>query len=151
VPSVELFYAVPVEMGQPNNDSKKCPQGYTYRRGYTRKMHKKGYTVQRKGQLYNVSIKKNTVEIPPSCVKNRDSAIQDSKAALRKGALIKYGYSFKLRDKDREVALKKAVAAYGKKKVFSKLATVAQLARTSQPKAAAIFARDAKWIHDNVA
>ena len=41
-------------------DSRKCPPGYTYRKGYTRKMRKKAYTVQRKGQLYNVSIKKTS-------------------------------------------------------------------------------------------
>jgi len=131
-------------------DSTKCPPGYTYRKGYTRKMRKKAYTVQRKGQLYNVSIKKNTVEIPPACVKDRESAVKDEQAALRKGALIKYGYSYKLRDKDREQALKRAVEAYGKKKVYSKLAAVAKLAKASQPKAAAIFARDARLVKDNM-
>ena len=138
-------------MPQPDElDSKKCPPGYTYRKGYTRKMRKKAYTVQRKGQLYNVSIKKNTVEIPPACVKDRESAVKDEQAALRKGALIKYGYSYKLRDKDRDQALKKAVEAYGKKKVYTKLATVAKLAKVSQPKAAAIFARDAKLVKNTM-
>jgi Family of unknown function (DUF5771) len=138
-------------MRQPNNNNskKKCPPGYSYRKAYTRKMHKKAYTVQRKGQLYDVSIKKNTVEIPASCVKNRESAIQDERAALRKGALIKYGYSFKLRDQDREIGLKKAIQAYGAKKVFTKLAIAAKVSKNSQPKASAIFARDAKWVHSN--
>jgi hypothetical protein len=138
-------------MRQPDDaGSKKCPPGYTFRKGYTRKMRKKAYTVQRKGQLYNVSIKKNTVEIPPACVKDRESAVQDDKAALRKGALIKYGYSYKLRDEDREVALKKAVEAYGKKKVYTKLVAVAKLAKSSQPKAAKIFARDASLVKNNL-
>jgi len=135
-------------MRQPG-DAQDCPPGYTYRKGYTRKMHKKAYTVQRKGQLYNVSIKKNTVEIPSSCVKNRDSAVQDTRAALRKGALIKYGYSFKLRDEDREKGLRKAIQAYGAKKVFTKLAAVAKLSKTSQPKASAIFVKDARWVQAN--
>jgi len=138
-------------MRQPDDlNSRKCPSGYTYRKGYTRKMRKKAYTVQRKGQLYNVSIKKNTVEIPPACVKDRQSAIKDEQAALRKGALIKYGYSYKLRDKDRESALRKAVEAYGKKKVYTKLVAVAKLAKSSQPKAAVIFAKDALLVRNNM-
>ena len=132
-----------------NSNTKKCPPGHTYRKGYTRKMHKKGYTVRRKGQQYNVSIKKNTVEIPSSCVKDRRSMVKNSAEALRKGSLIKYGYSFKLADTVRESALKKAVAAYGAKKVFSKLATVALLSKRSQPNASAIFARDSKYVKDH--
>ena len=140
-----------LEMRQPNNgNSKGCPQGYTYRKGYTRKMRKdtlnQGYTVQRKGQFYTVKVKKNTVEIPSACVKNRQSAVQNTQEALRKGSLIKYGYSFKLSDGSRKTALKKAVEAYGAKKVYSKLALVAKLSSKSQPKASIIFAEDAKFV-----
>jgi len=147
---MKYFTPSEVEMRQPNNvNTRKCPQGYAFRKGYTRKMRKKGYTVQRKGQQYNVSIKKNTVEIPPACVKDRKSIVKNSAEALRKGSLIKYGYSFKLADKVRETALRKAVGAYGAKKVFSKLATVAILSKKSQPKASAIFARDSEFVKNN--
>ena len=147
----KLFYFGTLEMRQPNEqNSKKCPQGYAYRKGYTRKMKQnvlnKGYTVQRKGQFYTVKVKKNTVEIPAACVKNRESAVQNSQEALRKGSLIKYGYSFKLADGARKTALKKAVEAYGAKKVYSKLALVAKLSSKAQPKASAIFVEDAKFV-----
>lgn len=145
----KLFYFGTLEM-RDDQDSKGCPQGYTYRKGYTRKMKQnvlnKGYTVQRKGQFYTVKVKKNTVEIPAACVKNRESAVQNSQEALRKGSLIKYGYSFKLADGARKTALKKAVEAYGAKKVYSKLALVAKLSSKTQPKASAIFVEDAKFV-----
>jgi hypothetical protein len=131
-------------MPQPEGD--KCPLGYTFRKGYTRKIRKSPFYVQRKGQLYTVDPKKNAAEIPASCVKNRASAVRNTQNALRKGVLIKYGYSYKLADGVREKALRKAVEAYGAKKVYSKLHVVAKLAQKKYPQPASIFARDSQWV-----
>ena len=139
------FYLSPSrEMPQPEGEV--CPPGYTYRKGYTRKIRKSPFYVQRKGQLYTVDPKKNAAEIPASCVKNRTSAVRNTQNALRKGVLIKYGYSYKLADGVREKALQKAVDAYGAKKVYTKLHVVAKLSKKRHPKPSAIFARDSEWV-----
>jgi hypothetical protein len=96
-----------------------------------------------------VDPKKNAAKIPASCVKNRASTVRNTQNALRKGVLIKYGYSYKLADGVREKALRKAVDAYGAKKVYSKLYVVAKLAQKKHPKPASIFARDSQWIKAN--
>ena len=142
-----IFTQRQVEMPQPEGES--CPPGYTYRKGYTRKIRKSPFYVQRKGQLYTVDPKKEAAEIPASCVKNRTSAIRTTQNALRKGVLIKYGYSYKLADGVREKALRKAVDAYGAKKVYTKLHVVAKLSKRRHPKPSAIFARDSEWIKAN--
>jgi hypothetical protein len=96
-----------------------------------------------------VDPKKNAAEIPASCVKNRLSTVRNTQNALRKGVLIKYGYSYKLADGVREKALRKAADAYGPKKVYTKLHTVAKLSRRKHPKPAAIFERDSQWVKNN--
>ena len=100
----------------------KCPPGYILRRGYTRKfknsVKRQGYTVRRKGKLFTVLPKKNSAYVPPQCIKNRGlpgKGPVDGKGigALRKGELIKYGYSYRLADSKRQSALKKAMKSYG--------------------------------------
>jgi len=131
-------------MARPQSE-KECGPGYTYRKGYTRKKPKKSFLVQRKGQLYKVNPEKEAV-IPSTCVKNQNSTVRNTRVALRKGVLIKYGYSYKLADGVREKALKRAVDAYGPKKVYTKLHVVAKLSRKSHAKAAAVFEQDSQWI-----
>jgi hypothetical protein len=133
-------------MVKPASGNQPCPDGYVLRKGYTRKLKQnvlnKGYTVQRKGQFYTAKPTKNTVDVPASCVKKKSNS---GMGVLRKGTLIKYGYSFKLADRQREKALIHAMEAYGKTSVVNRLATVAKLAKASQPNVAAIFMRDREW------
>jgi len=126
-----------------------CPEGYTLRKGYTRKFTKnvknKGFTVRRKGTVYTVRPKANSIKVDPVCVKNRVNGI----GKLRKGELIKYGYQYRLSDALRHKALEKAVKQYGALSVFRKLDAVAKLSVRVAPDASKIFAKDRNWIHDN--
>jgi ribosomal protein L28 len=132
-----------------------CPQGYIMRRGYTRKfkpnVKSSGFTVRRKGTVYTVRPKANTIRVPAACIKDRGLPGKGPREGegigkLRKGELIKYGYQYRLSDLSREKALVKAVTAYGALSVYHKLDAVAKLSVTHAPDASKIFAKDRDWI-----
>jgi len=137
-------------MVKPVSGSKPCPDGYTLRKGYTRKLGanilEKGYLVQRhrgKRQTFRAKPTKRETVVPPSCAKKKTNS---GKGVLRKGTLIKYGYSFKLADSQRKKALANAMKAYGKISVYNRLNTVAELAKAKEPTVAAIFLMDRDWV-----
>jgi hypothetical protein len=69
-------------------------------------------------------------------------------SALRRGDLIKYGYSFRLSDRKRYSALRKAVNAYGASTVVHKLDAVAKLS-VKHPDVAKTFAEDRDWVRSH--
>jgi hypothetical protein len=82
-----------------------CPPGYILRKGYTRKFRnttkKEGYLVHKFGKVYTVKPKKNVTYVSSACIKNRGLPGKGPRegegfASLRKGELIKYGYSYRL-------------------------------------------------------
>lgn len=132
-----------------------CPSGYIMRKGYTRRFRKSitnsGYTVRRKGTVYVAKPKKRSITVNAGCIRDRGLPGKgptngESIGKLRKGALIKYGYQYRLSDLTREKALKKAVHAYGAESVYHKLDAVAKLSPRTSPDASKIFSRDRNWI-----
>jgi len=127
-----------------------CPEGYTLRKGYTRKISnsigKKGYTRRVKGVLHIVHPKTNTTQVDAACVKKRKTR---SIGKLRKGELIKYGYQYRLSDALRRKALDKAVKQYGALSVYRKLDAVAKLSVRTAPDASKIFGKDRNWIRNS--
>jgi Family of unknown function (DUF5771) len=139
-------------------DSKDCPAGYILRKGYTRKFKnatkKMGFTVRRNHKVFTVRPKANSVHVPAACIKDRGLAgkgPRDGKGIgpLRKGELIKYGYSYRLPDSQRRSALKRAVDRYGALTVYRKLDAVAKLSMRTAPDASKIFKMDRDWIRSN--
>jgi hypothetical protein len=133
-----------------------CPKGYILRRGYTRRfrpsLKTSGFTVRRKGTVYTVRPKANTIRVPPSCIKDRGlpgKGIGEGFGKLRKGELIKYGYQYRLSDSLRQAALKKAIKRYGPLSVYRKLDAVAKLSLRTAPDASDIFIRDRDWVREN--
>lgn len=135
-----------------------CPKGYVLRKGYTRKFRPSvkatGFTVRRKGKVYTVRPKVNTVRVNASCILNRGLPGKGPREGegigkLRKGELIKYGYQYRLSDSLREKALKKAVERYGALSVYRKLNAVAKYSVRTAPDASKVFARDRDWIRGN--
>jgi len=135
-----------------------CPKGYIKRKGYTRKfksiVKQQGFTVRRKGKLYTVRPKKDMTYVPPSCIRNRGLPGKGPKegdgiGSLRKGELIKYGYSYRLPDSVRHKALNKAIKAYGALSVYRKLDAVAKYSMRTAPDASKIFKIDRDWIRAN--
>jgi hypothetical protein len=141
-----------------NKNKNNCPKGYVMRKGYTRKYRESlatsGFTVRRKGKLYTVRPKKNTIYVPPACIKNRGLPGKgplegDGIGKLRKGDLIKYGYQYRLSDALRHKALKKAINQYGALTVYRKLDAVGKLSVRTAPDASDIFLKDRNWVREN--
>ena len=138
-----------------NND---CPKGYIMRRGYTRRFRPSvkatGFTVRRKGTVFTVRPRANTIKVGPSCIKDRGLPGKGPKEGegigkLRKGELIKYGYQYRLSDSLRQSALKKAIKRFGALSVYRKLDAVAKLSLRTAPDASKIFTRDRDWVREN--
>lgn len=133
-----------------------CPKGFILRSGYTRKFRPSvkasGFTVRRKGTVYTVRPKVNTIKVNASCVKNRGlpgKGVGEGIGKLRKGDMIKYGYQYRLSDSLRQTALKKAIKRYGALSVYRKLDAVGKLSVRTAPDASKIFVRDRNWIKEN--
>ena len=133
-----------------------CPKGYILRSGYTRKFRPSvkasGFTVRRKGTVYTVRPKANTIKVDATCVKNRGlpgKGVAKGIGKLRKGELIKYGYQYRLSDSLRQMALKRAIKQYGALSVYRKLDAVAKLSVRTASDASKIFIRDRNWVKDN--
>jgi hypothetical protein len=135
-----------------------CPKGYILRRSYTRRFRPSvkstGFTVRRKGTVYTVHPKANTIRVPAACIVNRGLPGKGPKEGegigkLRKGELIKYGYQYRLSDSLRQSALKKAIKRYGALSVYHKLDAVAKLSLRTAPDASKIFSRDREWVRGN--
>ena len=135
--------------------SKDCPKGYIRRKGYTRRfkntVKRLGYTVRRKDTVYTVRPKKEETYIASACIRDRGLAGKGPRdgegiGSLRKGELLKYGYSYRLADSARRSALRKAVEHYGALGVYRKLDAVAKLSVRTAPDASRIFGLDRDWI-----
>ena len=142
-----------------------CPTGYIKRKGYTRRFKKNvvnlGYTRRKGDKLIVVKPKNNTTLVKASCIRNRGLPGKGPREGegigkLRKGELIKYGYTYKLANSVRHSALKRAISAHGKTanarragavSVYRKLNAVSKLAVRTAPDASRIFARDRNWVH----
>ena len=113
-----------------------CPKGKILRASYTR------YT--RKGKRMHVSEQCiRDVGAPGKGLRNGPGI-----GPLRKGELTRFGYEHvaKLSEKDRHVALTKAVEAYGSLTVWRKLNAVAVYTRRISPAPSQIFKADMNWI-----
>ena len=141
-----------------NTQKKECPKGYIMRRGYTRKFRPSiktsGFTVRRKGTVYTARPKANTIKVPAGSIKNRGLPGKGPREGegigkLRKGELIKYGYSYRLSNTVRRKALEKAIKAYGVLPVYRKLDAVAKLSMRTAPEAHKVFVADRDWIQHN--
>jgi len=134
---------------------KACPAGYVLRKAYTRKFRPSlvtsGYTVRRKGKLFTVHPTASNVHVGPACIKARNSTVNGKRIGkLRKGDLIRYGYQYRLSDRLREKALRKAIEVYGATTVYHKLNAVAKLSTRSAPDASKIFKRDREWVRGQI-
>lgn len=132
-----------------------CPKGFILRKSYTRRYRpdvtQSGFTVRRKGKLYTVKPTMRSIYVPAGCIKDRGLPGKGPRSGvsfgkLRKGDLIRYGYQYRLADKSRHVALKKAIKQYGRLSVFHKLDAIAKLSKRTAPDASAIFSRNRDWV-----
>lgn len=134
------------------NLRKACPPGQVLRKAYVRRfktnVKERGYTVKRGSQLYRAYPKKSSTVVQAACVKDIGLPGKGPQAIapLRKGELMKHGYSYRKNDLTRHEALRKAVKEFGALGVYRKLDAVAKLSTRAAPKASSIFKKDRDWV-----
>lgn len=114
-----------------------CPSGYIKRAAFVR------YTKKGKHSL-----------VPEQCIRDRGAPGKGYTRGgpgigpLRKGELAKYGYKNiqQLSERERHVALEKAIKAYGSLGVWRKLNAVQVYSRRLAPNASRIFKADMDWV-----
>jgi hypothetical protein len=151
--------------------TRRCPEGYVYRKAYTRRFHTKtrvkGFSVQRKdGTRYKIYPKQKTATVKASCIREKSTERRGHKRSsrspglsmnssecqkLRRGELFKYNYQYRLPVTARRLALKKAIIDQGPIRVFKKLSLASKCAKGVKPSAANVFAEDASYVEDNYA
>ena len=138
--------------GAKTSKSKACPPGQVLRKAYVRRyrtnVRERGYTVRRGDQVYRAYPKSRSTLVQASCVKDKGLPGKGPQeiAPLRKGELLKYGYTYTKSDLDRHEALRKAAKEFGPLGVYRKLDAVAKLAERAAPKASAVFKKDRDWV-----
>jgi hypothetical protein len=151
--------------------TRRCPEGYVYRKAYTRRFHTKtrvkGFSVQRKdGTRYKIYPKQKTATVKASCIREKSTERHGRKRSsrspglsmnssecqkLRRGELFKYNYQYRLPITARRLALKKAIIDQGPIRIFKKLSLASKCAKSTKPVAAKVFAEDASYVEDNYA
>jgi len=130
---------------------KPCPPGTIRRSAYIRHLGSRGHTVRRKGKLIITKPKVRATRVRSACIRDRGERPTGARIGpLRKGELIKYGYSYRLSDKMRHEGLVKAIKAYGALETYRKLDAVAKLSKRAAPDASAIFAMDRDWVRNRL-
>jgi hypothetical protein len=137
---------------------KKCPPGQIPRSAYVRRFSttiaKKGYTKRSKlGKLVKVFPSLKSTFVKASCVEDKGKVGKGAQVfgPLRKGELSKYGYSYKLPEPERRMALQKAIQEFGALSTYRKLNAVSKLTSITNPKASSSFAADRDWIRKTYA
>ena len=137
-----------------HNADKPCPPGTIRRAGYVRHLSSRGHTVRRKGKIIITKPKVRATRVRSACIKDRGLPGKGPTGTkigpLKKGELIKYGYSFRLSDKLRHEALLRAIKAYGALQTYHKLDAVAKLSKRVAPDARAIFTMDRDWVRERM-
>lgn len=154
--------------------TRRCPEGYVYRKAYTRRFHTKtrvkGFSVQRKdGTRYKIYPKQKTSTVKAACIREKTtdrhrvlrvkrpasptSPLIDSSECqkLRRGEMFKYNYQYRLPVTARRLALKKAISDQGPLRVFKRLALAAKCAKGVKPAASRVFAEDANYVESTYA
>jgi hypothetical protein len=134
------------------NTRKVCPSGYVLRKAYVRKyttgVKEKGYTVRRGDKTYRAYPSSGSTIVKSSCIRDRGKEGKGPQAIgpLRRGELMKHGYTYRKPVDERHSALRKAVKEFGPLGVYRKLNAVAKLSSRTEPKISKVFKNDRNWV-----
>jgi len=139
-------------------EKQSCPPGQISRGSYIRhvseRVQKEGYTRKTKtGKTVQVRPRSLTMKVKAACIKDRGKPEKLSPriGPLKKGALKKFGYVYKLPEDDRRESLKEAIKKLGALNVYHKLDAISKLSARVAPKASAVFAADKNWVRKTYA
>lgn len=134
------------------NTRKVCPNGYILRKAYVRKyttgIREKGYTVHRGSKTFRAYPSSDSTIVKASCIKDRGKEGKGPQmiGPLRKGELLKHGYTYRKSSDERHAALRKAAKEFGPLGIYRKLNAVAKLSSRTEPKIAKVFKADRNWV-----
>lgn len=134
------------------NVRKVCPPGKILRKAYVRRfrtnIRERGYTVKRGSQMYKAYPRASSTVVQASCIKDKGLPGKGPQeiAPLRKGELMKHGYSYRKSDFERHEALRRAAKEFTALGVYRKLNAVAKLSVRAAPRASSIFKKDRDWV-----
>ena len=134
------------------NTRKVCPPGYLLRKAYVRKyttgVREKGFTVHRGSKTYRAYPSSGATVVKSSCIKDRGKEGKGPQAIgpLRRGELLKHGYTYRKTRDERHSALRKAAKEFGGMGVFRKLNAVAKLSSRTEPQISRVFKEDRDWV-----
>ena len=138
------------------NTRKVCPSGYILRKAYVRKyttgVRERGFTVHRADKTYRAYPSSSSTVIKASCIKDRGKEGKGPQeiGPLRRGELLKHGYTYRKSSNDRHSALRKAAKEFGPLGVYRKLNAVAKLSKRTEPKIAQVFKADRNWVKEEL-
>ena len=134
------------------NTRKVCPRGYVLRKAYVRKyttgVRERGFTVHRGNKTYRAYPSSGSTVVKASCIKDRGLVGKGPQAIgpLRRGELLKHGYTYRKASDERHSALRKAAKEFGPLGLYRKLNAVAKLSSRTEPQIAKVFKADRNWV-----
>jgi hypothetical protein len=134
------------------NTRKVCPKGYILRKAYVRKyttgIKERGYTVRRAGKTYRAYPSSSSTVVKASCIKDRGLKGKGPQeiGPLRRGELLKHGYTYRKSSDERHTALRKAAKEFGPLGLYRKLNAVAKLSSRTEPQISKVFKADRNWV-----
>lgn len=133
----------------PPQSQSNCPPGTRFRKGHTRKFKQLSFTAQGQGKLQKRKQHKEQAYVPGACVHPKQTRKLNTNG-LKKGELLKYGYSFRLPDKQRHSALKKAIKTLGASYVYRVLEQGAKISKNVHSDAHLKFVLDMGFIKNQI-
>ncbi len=134
------------------NTRKVCPSGYILRKAYVRKyttgVRAQGYSVHRGNKTYRAYPSSGSTVVKAACIKDRGKAGKGPQAIgpLRRGELLKHGYTYRKSSDERHTALRKAAKEFGALGLYRKLNAVAKLSSRTEPQISKVFKADRNWV-----
>jgi hypothetical protein len=119
-----------------------------YVRKYTTGVKEKGYTVHRGNKMFRAYPSSGSTIVKASCIKDRGLKGKGPQeiGPLRRGELLKHGYTYRKSSDERHSALRKAAKEFGPLGVYRKLNAVAKLSSRTEPEIAKVFKTDRNWV-----
>lgn len=138
------------------NTHKVCPSGYILRKAYVRKyttgVRERGFTVHRADKTYRAYPTSSSTVVKAACIKDRGKEGKGPQAIgpLRRGELLKHGYTYRKSSNERHSALRKAAKEFGPLGLYRKLNAVTKLSKRTEPNIAKVFQSDRNWVKEEL-
>lgn len=138
------------------NTRKVCPRGFILRKAYVRKyttaVKDRGFSVHRGNRTYRAYPTSGSTVVKAACIKDRGKEGKGPQTIgpLRRGELLKHGYTYRKSSDERHAALRKAAKEFGALGLYRKLNAVAKLSSRTEPQISKVFKTDRNWVKSSL-